>query len=97
MYSEKSDLWALGIILYEMLEGYTIDHGQPIDRYFASLTKNGVAFRAKISEETKKLVRFILSPNPHARPSVDQVIQIVERAIFQGNQMQSMNGKGNQY
>lgn len=49
VYSEKSDLWALGVILFEMLEGSTIDHGQPIDRYFSMLLKNGFQLRNQVS------------------------------------------------
>ena len=33
-YSEKSDVWALGVILYEMLMGKTLDEGYPIKEYF---------------------------------------------------------------
>ena len=36
-YSEKSDIQALGIILYEMLNGKTLDYGQNIKDYFKQI------------------------------------------------------------
>lgn len=32
-YSEKSDIWALGVILYELLVGKTCDQGMSMDSY----------------------------------------------------------------
>lgn len=32
-YSEKSDIWALGIIFYEMLVGKTCDSGMSMEKY----------------------------------------------------------------
>ena len=33
-YSEKSDIWALGVILHEMVRGKTLDFGMNIKEYF---------------------------------------------------------------
>ncbi len=48
-----------------MLEGYTIDHGQPIDRYFSTLLKHGFVLRSKISDQAKIMLKSILNPNPN--------------------------------
>lgn len=58
-----------------MLEGFTIDHGQPIDRYFSTLMKHGFTIRSKVSDSVKHLLKWILNPNFHERPSVEPLIQ----------------------
>ena len=76
-YSEKSDIWALGIILYEMLTGFTIDRGQPINRYFTELIKNGYRLPT-VSEECKKIVDLALKINPQERARTVDLINLVE-------------------
>ena len=46
LYSEKSDAWALAMILYEMLHGKTLDDGIDSKNYFEQL-KNDPAFVEK--------------------------------------------------
>lgn len=36
-YSEKSDVWALGVIFYEMLTARTLDYGIDIKEYFQKI------------------------------------------------------------
>ena len=39
-YSDKSDMWALGIILFEMLHGRTIDKDMEMDEYMKFMENN---------------------------------------------------------
>jgi serine/threonine-protein kinase ULK/ATG1 len=38
IYSEKSDVWSLGAIFYELLVNSTLDDNLPIKQYFQTLT-----------------------------------------------------------
>lgn len=59
LYSEKSDSWSLGMILFEMLHGRTLDEGQNIKEYFEIL-KNNPAYIAQYASGFSENVREIL-------------------------------------
>ena len=46
-----------------MLTGYTIDKGQPINRYFSQLIKNGYKLPSQVSDDCKKIVDCSLKIN----------------------------------
>jgi serine/threonine protein kinase len=37
IYSEKSDVWSLGAIFYELIMNTTLDHNIPTQHYFDNL------------------------------------------------------------
>jgi serine/threonine-protein kinase len=79
---EKTDLWALGVLLYETLTGirpfergenagvgHAIAHAHPL-----SLRSR----RADVPEELAALVASLLAKDPSQRPSADSVVQMLE-------------------
>ena len=65
-YSEKSDIWALGVILYEMLEGKTLDAGLNIKEYFHQIEKRGVVPNSfeGMPDLAKELLKLALAVKP---------------------------------
>lgn len=72
-YNSSVDIWSLGVLLYEMLYGFTP---------FKNITRGGgriVSFNNgstnKISFETKDLIRLMLMTNPDKRINIKEVFQ----------------------
>lgn len=60
LYSEKSDAWALGMILYELLHGRPLDQGMDIKLYFDELKNNAQFVERRISPNISHQIRETL-------------------------------------
>jgi serine/threonine protein kinase len=67
------DIWCLGILLFEMLCGFTPFKGSTKDTIIENITKKKVKFPRSISTESKDLILKILEKNPTKRMSIEEI------------------------
>ena len=76
-YNEKSDIWALGCIVYEMASlnpPFTADNQLAL----ALKVKQGNFQRipTRYSEELMRTIRWMLKPEPKDRPNVEDLLNL---------------------
>ena len=78
-YSLPVDIWALGVIMFNLLCGKSpFPFGDTKENYKNIKRSNYKYPREKahlISEEAKELIKFILNPVPELRPTIDEIFE----------------------
>jgi len=78
-YDFKCDIWSCGVILYVFLCGYPPFNGSTEEKIIQRLLEGKLSFPKeewdRISPEAIDLLKQMLTSNPEARPTADQVLQ----------------------
>ncbi|VDM41838.1 unnamed protein product [Toxocara canis] len=92
-YNEKSDIWALGCILYEMACLQKTFEGTNLPALIKKIVKGEYdQVRGPYSQELKLLVREMLKLDPDQRPTAKDVLDIVRRNRSNGRKRRNVTG-----
>jgi len=71
----KSDLWALGCILYAMIVGQPPFHDAHVDKIFDNISKLDYVIPEEISISARDLIQQLLQPDPKCRITLNEIIR----------------------
>lgn len=73
--TKKTDIWALGVLLYELFHGYAPFRGTRMDTVMHAIMRNVVAFKKNLPQDVKDLIIKILIFDPKKRQSIEEILQ----------------------
>mmetsp|Transcript_8232 Transcript_8232/g.14602 ORF Transcript_8232/g.14602 Transcript_8232/m.14602 type:complete len:840 (-) Transcript_8232:71-2590(-) len=76
-YGYKSDIWGLGCVLYELVNGHNAFEAQSINGLALKIMKaRYTPITSSCSEDLQNLIRSMLSTNPAHRPSLQEMLHV---------------------
>jgi len=76
-YSYKSDVWGLGCVLYEIINGHRAFDAQSLNGLALKIIKGSYTpISAGCSNSTKQLIQQMLTKNPSHRPSLKEILHM---------------------
>lgn len=67
MYNFSVDFWSFGVLLYEMLTGYSPFHGEDEEQLFQAIQEYDVLYPNSISDQSISCVKMLLERDPVKR------------------------------
>uniref|UniRef100_A0A4X2L9D1 Polo kinase n=1 Tax=Vombatus ursinus TaxID=29139 RepID=A0A4X2L9D1_VOMUR len=74
-HSFRSDIWALGCIMYTALTGFPPFKASPLPEMYQNIRDAHYPVPTHLSPNARRLIAHLLAPNPADRPSLDQVLE----------------------
>lgn len=89
-YNYTVDIWSIGIIIYELIHGFSPFKGNSAQKIFDNIRNYKIKFSSKISKEAKDQIKLILRWDPKDRPNIET---IMEQDFYTQNIQSSYNSK----
>lgn len=93
-YDKRADFYALGVLLYEMVIGFSPFNVKSADKMLLEKTKKEILFPSTISPSSKKLIQMLIKTDPHQRTTE---IPELARYVSQHYNLQYDKIKSNRY
>jgi serine/threonine protein kinase len=72
-YAKAVDLWALGVLMFEMMAGNTPWYDENVDRLYKKIVGTPVSFPGSFSASAKDVIGRLLEKEPSKRMTFDQL------------------------